>query len=99
MVGQAGGQVLHRASLDDEALAHVYMAHRTASTWRIDGALEALCPVLGLLIGKYRGFESEWVIWGILGQNRYRGSVSAASVLAELRAYQNGASDLVEPEK
>jgi hypothetical protein len=87
--------------LDDEALAHVYMATARLQLGEIDGALEAVRPVLELPADRQISWIRKRVgtLADILSQDRYRGSASAASVLAELRAYQNGASDLVEPEK
>lgn len=86
-------------SLDDEALAHVYLATARLKLGEIDGAIEATRPVLDLPAERQISWIRKRVgnLADILGGDRYRHSVMAASFLAELRAYESGAADLVEP--
>lgn len=90
---------VEQRSLDDEALAHVYAATARLQLGEVDGALEAVRPVLDLPADRQISWIRKRVgnLADILTDDRFHGSVTAASARAELRAYSDGAGDLVEP--
>lgn len=81
-------------SLDDEALAHVYLATARLRLGEVEGALDAVRPVIDLPTER----QISWIrkriggLANILDDNQYRNSVTAAPVLAELRAYAQGSA-------
>jgi hypothetical protein len=92
---------VQQRSLDDEALAHVYMATARLQLGEVDGALEAVRPVMDLPPERQISWREKRVgnLADILAQDRYRGSITAATALAEVRAYADDARDLTEDEE
>lgn len=76
-------------SLDDEALAYVYLATARLQLGEIDGAMEAVRPVIDLPEDR----QISWIrkrignLASLLGQDRYKGSRQAVAARDELSAY------------
>ncbi|PPJ18754.1 hypothetical protein C5F51_36215 [Nocardia nova] len=79
---------IEQRSLDDESLAHVYLATSRIKLGEIDGAMEAVRPVLNLpedrqisWIRKRVGQLSDLIV----RDSRYRHSRAASAAIEELR--------------
>jgi hypothetical protein len=76
-------------SLDDEALAHVYLATARLKLGEIDGAMEAVRPIIELP----RERQISWIrkrvgdLANVLDDDRFHGSHRADDARDELRAY------------
>jgi hypothetical protein len=75
-------------SLDDEALAHVYLATARLKLGEIDGAMEAVRPIIELPDERQISWIQKRVaeLALILDDDRFRHSVTAADAREELRA-------------
>lgn len=80
-------------SLDDEALAHVYAATASARLGDLDGAVEAVRPVLGLPPERRISWLTKRVreLGVHLGRGRYAGSAPAAAAIDELNDWADTA--------
>jgi hypothetical protein len=80
---------IEQRSLDDEALAHVYLATARLKLGEIDGAMEAVRPIMALPEER----QISWIrkriadLAEILDNDRYHGSLPAADARDELRTF------------
>ncbi|MGH3906988.1 MAG: hypothetical protein ACRDTE_22835 [Pseudonocardiaceae bacterium] len=79
-------------SLDDEALARVYLATARLKLGEIDGAMQAMRPVMDLPTER----QISWIrrrigeLAEILNEERFQNSTTAGNARNELRAYAHG---------
>ena len=89
-------------SLDDEALAHVYAATARARLGDLDGAMNAVRPVLGLPPERRISWLTKRVreLAVHLSRGRYAGSALAASAVDELQEFNDMSSraQVTEPD-
>lgn len=85
-------------SLDDEALAHIYAATARARLGDLDGAMNAVRPILGLPPEQRISWITKRVreLAVYLGRGRYAGSALAAAAVDELREWTEESSTAPE---
>ena len=88
-IGAWQHEPVERRSLDDEALAHVYLATARLKLGEVEGAMESVRPIMRMPEERQISWIRDRIadLGGILDTARYRAAATTADAREELRAF------------